>query len=319
MAKHKLVSNIYYYTFGPHEPVLRISGGDTVTAETRDATGEDARGEKMPDDMKQRISGSSVRESNPVVGPVYIEDAKEGDTLVVHIDRIKLNRSYALSKQSSRFGSLTGESPGHALLYNDPIEEIWYRWDLDLEKNTGRLQLPKSRLKCVEIPLEPFIGSIGVSPPFGETHMTLSPGSFGGNMDCVETREGTTLYLPVWVEGGYLSFGDIHAAQGDGEVNGTALEVTAEVTLTVRVQKSRSIEWPRLEDDYFIMTAGSTRPLFDAVKLAQIELLNWLVNEYGFNREDAWQLNAQVGTMRIGNIVDPFFTVVAKFPKKYLP
>ena len=319
MARYTLVPKTYYYTFASHEPALRIASGDTVVAETRDATGEDARGQKMPAGMKQRIPGSSVRESNPVVGPIFIEDAVVGDTLSIHIDRIALNRNYALSKQSPRFGSLTGESPGHVLLYNDPIEEIWYRWELDLERNTGMLQLPKSRLKCVEIPLQPFIGSIGVAPPFGETHMTLSPGSFGGNMDCVETQEGTTLYLPVWVEGGYLSFGDIHAAQGDGEVNGTALEVTAEVTLTVGVQKGRSIEWPRLENDQYIMVAGSTRPLFDAVKLAQIELLGWLVSEYGFDREGAWQLHAQVGLMRIGNIVDPFFTVVAQFPKKYLP
>lgn len=318
MSKHTLVPKKYYYTFAVHEPALRVRSGDTVVAETRDATGENASGEKIPPAMKQILAGSVVRESNPVVGPIYVEDASHGDTLSIDIDRIKLNRDYALSKQSPCFGSLTGEGPGHALLYNEPIPEIWYRWSLDLGKNTGSLHLPKSGSKNVEIPLHPFIGSIGVAPAFGEAKMTLTPGSFGGNMDCVDTCEGVTLHLPVWVDGAYLSFGDVHAAQGDGEVNGTALEVTAEVTLTIRVRKDYSIAWPRLEDDDHIMVAGSTRPLFDAVKLAQIELLNWLVKDYGFDREEAWQLAAQVGTMRIGNIVDPLFTVVAKFPKKYL-
>ena len=106
---------------------------------------------------------------------------------------------------------------------------------------------------------------------------------------------------------------------GDGELNGTALEVTAEVTLDMEVLKGRQAEWPRLENETHIMVAGSTRPLMDCVRLAQVELLDWLVADYGFQREDAWQLNAQVGTMRIGNVVDPCYTVVAKFPKAFLP
>ena len=106
---------------------------------------------------------------------------------------------------------------------------------------------------------------------------------------------------------------------GDGEPNYTALEVTAEVTLELEVLKGRRTGWPRIEDEDYIMTVGSTRPLMDCVRLAQMELLRWLVEEYGFRREDAWQLNSQVGTMRIGNVVDPCYSVVAKFPKKYLP
>ena len=107
--------------------------------------------------------------------------------------------------------------------------------------------------------------------------------------------------------------------QGDGEVNGTALEVTAEVTLQIEVIKGKKADWPRLENATHIMVAGSTRPLMDAVRLSQMELLRWLMEDYGFQREEAWQLNAQVGTMRIGNVVDPMYTVVAKFPKSCLP
>ncbi len=319
MATHHLAPEVYYYTFAAHRPALRIQSGDTVVAQTRDAGGGDADGNPMPEEMKQRVAGTALRESNPVVGPVYVEGAEKGDALAVHIRRIRLTRERAYSKQSAGFGSLTGETPGYSLLYNDPIANMTFDWDIDLSKNTATLGMPGSRLKQVEVELDPFIGSIGVAPPFGQVEMTLSPGKFGGNMDCVDTREGTTLILPVWVDGGYLCFGDIHAVQGDGELNGTALEITAEVRLEIALMKQYSMQWPRMVDATHIMVAASTRPLFDSVRLAQIELLNWLVGEYGFNREEAWQLNSQVGTMRIGNLVDPFFTVVAKFPKKHLP
>ena len=129
----------------------------------------------------------------------------------------------------------------------------------------------------------------------------------------------TTLYLPVWVEGAYLSFGDVHAVQGDGEVNGTALEVPAEVTLQIDVLEQRAADWPRLETETHIMALGSTRPLMDCVRLAQMELLSWLVSDYGFQREEAWQLSGQVSSMRIGNVVDPCYTVAARFPKAFLP
>ena len=108
------------------------------------------------------------------------------------------------------------------MLYNEPIPQRFYRWELDLERQVGILELPESRLKRVVAPLHPFLGSIGVAPPHGRHEMTLTPGEFGGNMDCVDTHEGVTLYLPVWVKGAYLAYGDVHALQGDGELNGTA-------------------------------------------------------------------------------------------------
>jgi amidase len=319
MTTHHLQPRIYQYTFGPGEPLAHIASGDVVIAETRDAFGFDAQRTPLPESMKQKVPGTSLRQSNPVVGPLYVDGAEEGDLLAVHIRRIRLNRDFALSKQGANFGSLTGETPGHALLYNPPIENIGYEWRLELQRNVGILDLPHSQLKRVEYPLNPFIGSIGVAPRYGRVETTLTPGEYGGNMDCIETSEGTTLYLPVWARGAYLSFGDIHALQGDGEVNGTALEVTAEVTLQIELLKARSAEWPRLENATHIMVAGSTRDLMDCVRLAQMELLRWLVDSYGFQREEAWQLNAQVGTMRIGNVVDPLYTVVAKFPKSCLP
>ena len=169
----------------------------------------------------------------------------------------------------------------------------------------------------MEISLNPFIGSIGVAPRYGRVETALTPGEYGGNMDAVETRAGTTLYLPVWVRGAYLAFGDIHAAQGDGEICGVALETTGEVTLRLDVIRGRPIEWPRLEDDTHLMAIGNARPLWEAVQIAHYEMVEWLSADFGYDRWDALQVLSQVGSMRIGNVVDPNYTAIAKFPKRY--
>jgi len=315
---HRLEPRIYQYTFGPNEPALTVKSGDIVVAPTRDASGLNKKMEPIPEAQKQRSDVTFYCERNPLVGPIYVEDAEPGDTLAVEIQRIKLNRNYAWSRHRAYFACLTGEVPGKQLLLHEPVPESKFDWQLDLERNIGILELKESKRKRIEIPLHPFLGSIGVAPRFGRVEASLTPGEYGGNMDCVETKEDTTLYLPVWVRGAYFAFGDVHAAQGDGEICGVALETTAEVTFKLEVIKGRSIEWPRLEDDMYIMTTGSGRPLMDCVRIAQVELVKWLVDDYGFEKWEAFQVISQAMTMRIGNVVDPNYTVVAKFPKQYL-
>jgi amidase len=319
MATHTLVPRLYHCTFGPHEPALRVKSGDTVTAETRDCHGLDSKGSPIPDSMLPIGQDIRSRPSNPVVGPIHVEEARVGDLLAVRIEEIRLNGTRGMSKQSERFGSLSGEWTGHSLLYSPPIETRQFDWTIDPVRRIGSIDLPGSRLGRVEVPLVPFIGSIGVCPPMGRIETTMAPGEFGGNMDFRRLGEGVTLYLPVWIDGAYLAFGDVHALQGDGEINGTAVEVTAVVTLGLRVVKSRPAAWPRAEDDDYIMTIGSTRPLDDCVRLACTELLAWLVADYGFQREEAWQLMGQLVRLEVANFVDPFYSVAARFPKKYLP
>ncbi len=317
--QHRLPSSRYSLTFGPNEPALTVKAGDTVIAETVDARGYDATGELIPDEMRQRRADTEFCPSNPLVGPVFVEGAGRGDTLLVRVERITLNRGYAWSRILPNFGSFTGEVPGKRLLLNEPLKELYYEWKLDLEKNTGVVDLPGSRVGRAEIRLRPFLGSIGVAPRFGRYETALTPGEYGGNMDCIETKQGTTIYLPVFVDGGYLAFGDVHAAQGDGEICGVALETSAEVTLKIDVVKGKSIEWPRFEDEGSIMVAGSARPLMDAFNTAHLEMVKWLTADYGFDKWDALQLLSQVGTCRVGNVVDVNYTVVAKFPKYCLP
>ncbi|HEU5323437.1 MAG TPA: acetamidase/formamidase family protein, partial [Methylomirabilota bacterium] len=123
----------------------------------------------------------------------------------------------------------------------------------------------------------------------------------------------------IFHDGAYFYFGDGHARQGDGEVAGTGLETSMDVVLHLDLIKGRTIDWPRLEDAEYIMVAGSGRPLIDAFRLAHVELVEWLVEAWGFGKWDAYALVGQVGESRVANIVDPAYTVVAKFPKRFLP
>ncbi|MBS7619998.1 acetamidase/formamidase family protein [Candidatus Bathyarchaeota archaeon] len=317
--EHKFKPKIFYFTYGTNEPAYRIKPGDIVVSETVDAGGFDSKGEPIPEEMKQKIGGTVLSPSNPLIGPFYVEGAEAGDALSIKIERIRLSRETAWSRHPPNFGCLTEEGPDRRLLLNEPIPLKAFHWRLDISRNLGILELPNSRTKRVEIPLHPFIGSIGVAPRFGRVETALTPGEYGGNMDCIETREGATLFLPVFSKGGYLSLGDIHAAQGDGEICGVALETTAEVKLRINVVKGAGITWPRIEDDEYIMAVGNSRPLMEAFKIAHVELLNWLVSEYEFEEWEGFQLMSQVGRCRVGNVVDPKYTVVAKFPKRYLP
>jgi amidase len=316
---HRFKPEKYYHTYGQNEPSYHVKAGDTVVAPTVDAGGGDEKGNTISDEMRQVKSGTQLSSSNPLTGPFYVEGADVGDTLIVDIQRIKLTRDSAWSRIMPGFGSLTEETPGHRLLYNEPLQTISYEWKLDLEKKLGVIKFPNSSINTVSIPLHPFIGSIGVAPRFGRVEMSLAPGEYGGNMDCVDTCEGVKIHFPVFADGAYLVFGDVHAAQGDGELCGVALETSAEIQVKLDVIKDQAIDWPRIIDENWIMTVGSSRPLMEAYKISHYELVKWLCDEYGFDKMDAIQLLSQVGRCRVGNVVDPNYSVVAKFPKKYLP
>jgi acetamidase/formamidase len=313
---HRFQPTKYYHTYGPNPPALRVKPGDTIITTTVDAGGYDNKGSQIDPDTRQSNPDTFYSPSNPLTGPFYIQGAEPGDTLTVEIQEINLTRSTAWSRNASNFGGLTEEAPGRRLLYNDPIPSQRYEWKLDLVKKTGSIRLTDSKINNIEIPLHPFIGSIGVVPRYGRVEMSLTPGEYGGNMDFPGVCEGSNLLLPVFWRGGYLVFGDIHAAQGDGELCGVALETSAEVRIKVGVEK-KQIEWPRLVDKNWIMVIGSSRPLMEAYKIAHVEMVKWLT-EYGYDKWDALQILSQVGRCSIANTVDPNYTVVAKFPRKYL-
>jgi acetamidase/formamidase len=291
-------------TFAVREPVLRLKPGAIVQTRTF----------SKPGDYYERAGGAWPGE----VGPFYIEGATPDDTLVVRILRLRPNRDSAVSAVNPN-GISAVAADARTRMLNDPLPARRFEWKLDRGRGVGILEIPGSASKRIEMPLRPMLGRLAVAPSGGEAFGGLWPGNFGGNMDAADAREGTTVYLPIFHDGAYFYFGDGHALQGDGEIAGSGLETTMDVTLQIDVIKGRRIRWPRMEDADDIMVAGSGRPLVDAFRIAQVELIEWLVDDYGFDRMDAYQVVSQGGHSRIANVVDPNYTIVAKFPKKLLP
>ena len=297
----RFTPTVGYPTFAVREPVATIQPGTVLISRTNHGAYYDEGGGAFPGE----------------VGPFYVEGATTGDVLVVEVIQVRPNHHLAGAQLYPDFGGLASDS--RLRLLNDPIEGRRYEWTLDADAMTGTTTLPDSRMGEITIDLKPMLGRVAVAPANGEAYVGLWPGNFGGNMDAPEVREGTTVYLPIFNDGAYFYFGDGHAAQGDGEVNGTGLETSMDVTLRIDVIKGQTIDWPRMEDDEYIMVAGSARPLIDAFRLAHVELVEWLEDEYGFGRWDAYMLVGQLSRTTVANIVDPIYTVVAKFPKRYLP
>jgi acetamidase/formamidase len=203
-------------------------------------------------------------------------------------------------------------------MLNEPAPIKMFIWKIDKKTNTATLDLPNSRMKKIQVKLCPMLGRLATAPPGEQSIPGGVPDRFGGNMDTSYTREGATVYLPIFHEGAYFYFGDVHALQGDGEITGSGIETSADVTLQLDLVKNKKIEWPRLENEEHIMVAGSVRPLMDAFRIAHVEMVKWLESDYGFDRWEALQVLSQVGSAQVANVVDPNYTVVSKFPKKYL-
>ena len=291
-------------TFAVREPILRLKPGAVVHTRTFSKPGDyyEVKGGPWPGE----------------VGPFLIEGATTEDTLVVRILKLRPNRDRAVSAVNpTGISAVAGDSRTRML--NDPLPARRFEWRLDRERNVGILDLPLSAAKRIEMPLRPMLGRLAVAPQGAEAFDGLWPGNFGGNMDAADAREGTTVYLPVFHDGAYFYFGDGHARQGDGEICGSGLETTMDVTFQFDVIKGQRIRWPRMEDAEDIMVAGSARPLVDAFRIAQVELIEWLVADYGFEKLDAYQVVSQGGHSRIANVVDPNYTIIAKFPKSLLP
>jgi amidase len=292
-------------TFAVRPPVLKIRAGDTVITETFSRPG---------DYYDPKTAGPWPGE----VGPFFIENAAAGDTLVVRIVKLTPNRDVAISNITpGGISAVAGDSRTRML--NDPLPGRRFVWQLDRKLMVGTLDLPNSASKKIVLPLRPMLGRVAVAPAGEEAWGGLWPGDFGGNLDASDVAEGATIYLPVFHPGALFYFGDFHALQGDGEIAGSGLESTADVTFQFDLIKGKRIRWPRIENDEYIMVAGSVRPLSDALRIAYVELIEWLVAEYGFEKMEAYQIASQAGVVRVANMVDPNYTVVAKFPKRFLP
>ena len=303
----EVVPSDYSYVFNPYrEPISRVRPGEQVTIHTDDAF--ESRITRKEDLPSRALA--TAKFLNPQTGPVFVEGAEPGDTLAVRIESIEPTRDFAVSVLIPYFGGLTSTNFTRTLQESLP-ERVWI-WDLV----NGGTNLVNEELG-VKLPWEPFLGTLAVAPDL-EAITALSPGPFGGNMDVPDVKPGNTVYLPVWNPGALVYTGDCHARQGQGELCGVAMEITSKVTVVFEVIKDRAIEWPRIESSEGIMVVGSARPMEDAARIANTELILWLEQDYGYDRWDAYQLLTQAGGLYVGNMVDTTYSLVASISKDHL-
>ena len=295
-------AEFHRYFSGTIAPAMHINPGDTVRTTTVDAGGRDANG-------KRRSNGG-----NPETGPFYVEGAMPGDTLVVKFNRIRLNRDSAGS--GDRLTSdVLGPGYIHDAKYDDKFSS---EWRLDRENGVAMLAKPSEHLKNYRVKLQPMLGCVAVAPPDKQTFRSGWLGSYGGNMDYNGLREGVTLYLPVYQEGALLFVGDGHAAQGDGELTGDALETSMAVEFTVNLVRGQSTGGPRAENDEYIMSMGIANSLPEAVRQATTQLARWLERDYHLTPNESAIVLGTAMRYDVAELVDPQVNVVAKVSKAAL-
>ncbi len=322
-ATHEIYPETHSRVFSAYkQPVGRVHSGDTVITRTWDSGGGDWEGVK-------HIQHPYVypESGNPLMGPFFIEEADFGDTLQVHLDKVRCNRNYGYTSYRVSPGILNAGAA--ETLYKNFYEMNAVRngrgdlipWDIDLRRLIAVPRLKegaRSGLK-IEVPLRPMIGCIGVASP-GEKVETSGPsGSWGGNMDYNDVAEGATLYFPVYHKGAFFYVGDGHAVQGDGEGLGTGIETSLDVQFTVKVLKGKRTSIPRLENDQFVVSIGSqpefSSDMANGLRMANSDMIDWLTTDYKLTHPEAHML---MGSVVQHKIVTYFGTVATLIPKQYL-
>lgn len=287
-------------------PVLTIAPGQTVEIETVDSSG----GQLSPNSSVSDIARLDFGKVNPVTGPIYVDGAKPGDALRVTIESFRPS-GWGWTALIPGFGLLADEFPDPALVL----------WKYDAQSLAPAIYSHGGR-----VPLKPFCGTIGLAPAETGLHSIVPPRRVGGNMDIRDLSVGSVLYLPVEVEGGLLSVGDTHAAQGDGEVCGTAIESPMDLALTIDLVRDANLPSPRfttppritghLDSEGYQVTTGIGPDLMQAARDAVRAMIDWLSHDQGMAPEQAYMLCSVCADLRISEIVDqPNWVVSYYFPR----
>lgn len=292
---HRLEPSTYFHTFGPHPAALELGSGDEVTTWTVDTGGRDHAGKQV------------CRRGNPLTGPFVVPDARRGDALAVQIEEIEVARSFGLSS---------------CIVLPELVPPAQVRDLPELSLIGWQIQDGYARpidvgLDRLAVKVSPMIGCIGVAPAKEQVLSSTTAGRHGGNMDCRHMAAGTTLILPVFVDGAYLLLGDGHAAQADGELGGSGIEVPLQLRFRIQVIRKLEVGWPRAETGVDILTIGSGRPLGTALQHAVGEMLRWLQTELGLAARDAHMLLSHCAALEIANASGA--TVICRLAKELLP
>ncbi len=314
-------SERFYYTWGPHPPSLRIESGETVRIICPDSDSGLADGTPLPPERRQPAQGTELFAGNPLAGPIHVSSATKRDSLAVTIDGIELDRQ----------NGATLLAPAHGLLSQDfvlgscaadnreSVPNHLYQWRLDPEQRKAHLENPLGSHR-ISVPLRPMIGCLGVCPTWGQAISSLFAGPFGGNLDLPLIESGATVLLPVLHDGGLLFVGDLHAAQGAGEIVGGGIETSGIVMLTVRLLRDHAISSPRILAGGRIYTVATDGDLRTAVCTAYSRLIDWLAVDLMMSRWDAYQLVSQASVLEMGGLSVPnCLTVAAGLPLELLP
>ncbi|MDZ7681884.1 MAG: acetamidase/formamidase family protein [Fodinibius sp.] len=266
------------------EPLLRVESGSVIEVDTEEASDQQLNPESTVEDIKN-LSFDPI---HPLTGPVYVNGAEPGDMLKVTLHKVELG-SWGWTAIIPGFGFLSEE-------FDEP-----YLKTFEFDENDQTAAFSDS----INIPLKPFPGVMGVAPATDSMLSTVPPRANGGNMDDPHMTEGTTVYFPVFVEGALFSVGDAHAAQGLGEVCGTAIEAPTRIVYEIELIKGgRDIQEPQYEtDDYYAVTGFGTT-IDEAAKKATRYMIDYLVEEHGMDRNDAYALASLAGDLKIAEVVD---------------
>ena len=284
-----------------NKPALTIFPGDVVHTWTADAGGVDAKG------VRHRGGDSNI-------GPFYVEGALPGDTLVVHLLKVRTNRPTA--HQGTRINAHAVTAAYLARFEVDP--NVTGDWTLLPEKGIAVPAHPSEHMKNYSIPLKPMLGCISVAPAGDEQFRGGDLGPFGGNLDYNDNVEGTTLYFPVFHAGALLGMGDGHAAMGDGEVTGGALETSMDVDFSVEVIKGDSSAQVRAETKDYLIAFGVAGSVPESIQISTSQLATWLKKDYKLSDSEVAILLASTLKYDVTELVDSRFNVVAKVPKSVL-
>jgi acetamidase/formamidase len=304
---HELRPDAFEYAWDNSvEPALEVESGETVLLHVRDASDEQIG----PSATAADVAALDFAKVNPVSGPIYVKGAESGDTLAVELVEL----------QPPTWG-WTAIIPGFGLLA-DEFAEPWLRIS---EVTADHVRFSER----ITLPFRPFPGTLGVAPPEPGPHSIVPPSLWGGNMDTKHLNPGTTLYLPVGVEGALFSLGDTHAAQGDGEVCGTAIETAMDVVLRLSVRKDVRVDAPQYDvpagaiaeherSSYHVCT-GVGPDLMEAARDAVRATIGWLGENHGLDRQEAYAVASVACDLRIHEVVDaPNWVVGCFVPRSIL-
>jgi len=292
----------FYTTYSANwTPVLRLYPGDTVRTRTVD-NDRDAKA------TRYGVGG------NPSTGPFYIEGALPGDTLVVHLRKVRANKRTA--RQGTRINARAITAAYLVGAKYDPA--FSGEWALDLDKGVATLANPTENMKGFSVPIRTMLGCVSVAPSGQDQARGTDLGTYGGNLDYNDNVEGTTLYFPVYHAGALFGIGDAHAAMGDGEVTGSALETSADVEFSVEVITNEIYPQVRAETNDYLISFGVSGSVTESIQASTAQLAEWLKKDYRMSDSEVALFLGAVLKYDIAELVDPHINVVAKVPKTAL-